>query len=538
MDRIPLPEPVGTVIFLKADVATTLRHAFEVAILPLCAIVGGCGFLQPVTETVATTAVMQFPVSFEQLAAREFCREHARTMHGQETESGRTAALNREVDEYRELIGASLVYRAETTRLVDRLQALLDADKPLPGGDLVALNAGLAEHLQLRQRLYAVAQSHECWLDPPGAVAQLTPRQRLKGAMLSLSAALVLYDNYLFAIALYQEEPRLRRLLNNKDIGYDIDYGELNRITLSFASEEKRNRVRRAIAWYEARIAEHPGALGQDPYLAYLARTIDQSPSYSMTKRFSPLAVVGRKVEFYVPFTVESLVRLKDESFNMLSMMFGNGIGLVESRRGKLDGRRDVQLELEGQLRAGDILLERTPFRLTDSFIPGYWGHAAIWVGSETELRALGIWDHPVVQPYQGDIRSGRRVAEALRSGVALNSLAHFLNIDDLAVLRDQRPASLARADAVIQALREIGKRYDFTYDLQTRDRLGCAELVYHAYGDIDWPSRRDFGRVAIAPDHIAARAVGDAPLDIVALYIGGERVGEGWADVMAELIR
>lgn len=516
----------------------TLKHPVGIALPFLFAILGGCGFLQPVTETVATTAVLQLPGSFEQLETRVHCREHARTIHGQETEAERTAALNREVDEYRELVGASLVYRTETVQLVDRLHTFLDAGEPLPGSDLVALNAGLAEHLQLREQLYQLAQSHECWLDSRGPIAELTPGQRLKGAMLSLSAALVLYDNYLLAIALYQEEPRLRRLLNNKDIGYDIDYGELNRIALSFASEEKRHRVRRAIAWYEAGITEYPEAIQQDPYLAYLARTIEQSPSYNMTKRFSPLALVGRKVEFYVPFTVESLVRLKDESVNMISMIFGNGIGLVESRKGKLYGRRDVQRELERQLRAGDILVERTPFRLTDSFIPGYWGHAAIWVGSEVELRALGIWDHPVVRPYQDDIRSGRRVVEALRPGVELNSLEHFLNIDDLGVLREHRPLSVPKADAVVQALREVGKRYDFNYDLQTRDRLGCAELVYHAYGHIDWPSRRELGRLVIAPDDLAARAVGDGPLDIIALYVDGERVNEGQVQVMAGLIR
>ncbi|MGB5567730.1 MAG: YiiX/YebB-like N1pC/P60 family cysteine hydrolase [Sedimenticolaceae bacterium] len=516
----------------------TPKRLLKIALLLLFAIVGGCGFLQPVTETVATTAVMQLPGSFEQLETHVHCLEHARTIHGQETESERTAALNREVDEYRELVGASLVYRAETVQLVDRLQALLDARKPLPGSDLVALNAGLAEHLQLRQRLYEVAQSHECWLDARGAVAQLTPQQRLKGTMLSLSAAMVLYDNYLLAISLYQEEPRLRLLLNNKDIGYDIEYGELNRMALSFASEEKRNRVRRAIAWYEAAIVEHPDAVGQDPYLAYLERTINQSPSYSMTKQFSPLAFMGRKIEFYVPFTVESLVSLKDESVNMVSMIFGNSIGLVESRKGKLYRRRDVQLELEEQLRAGDILVERTPFRLTDSFIPGYWGHAAIWVGSEVELRDLGIWDHPVIQPYQDDIRSGRRVVEALRPGVEMNSLQHFLNIDDLAVLREHRPLPHDKAHVVGQALREVGKHYDFNYDLHTRDRLGCAELVYHAYGHIDWPSRRELGRLVIAPDDIAARAVGDARLDIIALYVDGERVSENQAQVMAGLIR
>lgn len=513
------------------------RH-LQVALLLTSAALGGCAFLQPVTETVAKTVVMQFPGSFEELEARVQCWEHTREMHAQATEAERTAALDREIDAYRELVAASLNYRAETVQLVARLRSLLDERRPLPGRDLVELNEGLAEHLALRQRLYEVAQSHECWLDPRGPVAAMTPVQRLKGVMLSLSAAMVLYDNYLLAISLYQEDPRLRLLLNNKDVGYDIDYGELNRMALSFASEEKRNRVRRAIAWYEASIDEHREQLALDPYLHFLDQIITQSPSYSMTRSVSPLAYLGRKIEFYVPFTVESLVRLKDEGINMVSMIFGNSIGLVESRRGKLHGRHEVREDLEATLRAGDILLERTPFRLTDAFIPGYWGHAAIWTGSETELRSLGIWDHPVVKPHHEDIRAGRRVVEALRAGVQVNSLRHFLNIDDIAVLREPRPEPSERAEAVLQALREVGKRYDFNYDLQTRDRLGCAELVYYAYGGIDWPTRKKLGRFAIVPDDIAARALDGGLLEVVSLYVDGSRVDEDRAEAMASLTR
>jgi len=511
----------------------------QIALLLPSAALGGCAFLQPVTETVAKTVVMAFPGSFERLEARVQCWEHAEQVHAQATEAERTAALDREVDAYRELVAASLSYRAETVQLVGRLRSLTDERSPLPGRDQVELNAGLAEHLALRQRLYEVAQSHECWLDPRGPVAAMTPVQRLKGVMLSLSAAMVLYDNYLLAISLYQEDPWLRPLLNNKDVGYGIDYGELNRMALSFASEEKRSRVRGAIAWYEAAIEEHREQLAVDHHLRYLEQIITQSPSYSMTRSFSPLAYVGRKIEFYVPFTVESLFRLRDEGVNMLSMIFGNSIGLVEIRRGRLHGRREVREDLEGTLRAGDILLERTPFRLTDSFIPGYWGHAAIWAGSETELGSLGIWGHPVVQPYHEDIRAGRSVVEALRGGVQLNSLRHFLNIDDIAVLRKPQPQPYEKAQAVLQALREVGKGYDFNYDLQTRDRLGCAELVYHAYGGVDWPTRRRLGRFAIVPDDIAARALDGGPLEVVSLYVDGARVGEDHpAKAMASLMR
>lgn len=487
----------------------------------------GCSFTQPVAETTARTVAAQLPGSFDKAQARRDCWAHAAKVHAQTTESARTDALDQEVEAYRILVEAALIYRAGTVRLVDRLKATMDRGAPIPGKDLSELNAGLAEHLALRKQLYRVAEAHECWLEADGPVADMTPEQRLKGIMISLSAALVLYDNYLLAISLYQEEPRLRLLLNNKDVGYGIDYGELNRIALAFSSEEIRNRVRVGIAYYEAAIRRFRDQPAQDRHLLYLDQLIAQSPSYSMTKSFSPLAYLGRKLDFFAPFTVEALLRLKDEGVNMTSMIFGNTVGLVESRHGKLDGREDVAKEVADDLQAGDILIERTPFRLTDTFIPGHWGHAALWVGSEAELQGLGIWDDPVVRPYHEAIQSGRRVVEALRSGVELNSLARFLNVDDIAVLRYGSLQPTEKAQAILQALRQIGKGYDFNFDVETRDRLGCAELIYHAYGQVDWPTRRQLGRSVIIPDDIAVRALGDGPLVVVNLYNDGERVSD-----------
>lgn len=501
------------------------------------ATLAGCSVAQPVAELTAKAVVTQLPLSIEKSEARRYCRTHAAEVHGQLTESARTAALNQEVEDFQLMVEEALVYRAETVRLAESVKATMDAKQPIPGQVLIELNEGLAQHLALRKRLFQVAEAHECWLDANGPGADMTPDQRLKGIMLSLSAALTLYDNYLLAISLYQEDPRLRLVLNNKDAGYGIDYGELDRVSMSFASEETRNRVRQGITYYEAEIGKSQDLPGQDTHMLYLNQLISQSVSYSMTKGFSPLAYVGRKIGFYAPFTVESLLRLKSEGVNMGSMIFGNSIGLVETRRGKLDGRVEVREDLAGNLQAGDILIERTPFRLTDSFIPGYWGHAALWVGSEAELTALGIWNDPVMQPYQDVIRTGRRVIEALRSGVVLNSLDHFLNVDDVAVLRYGGLGPDERARVILQALRQMGKRYDFNFDVETRDRLGCAELIYHAYSEADWPTHKQLGRSVIVPDDIAARAVGDGPLLAVRLYIDGAQVTGDPRQVLERLI-
>jgi hypothetical protein len=104
-----------------------------------------------------------------------------------------------------------------------------------------------------------------------------------------------------------------------------------------------------------------------------------------------------------------------------VSEFFGNVVGLVEERKGKLYDDPLVLQDAVRNLKAGDILLEKTPFRLTDRLIPGHWGHAAIWVGNEQELKELGLWDHSVVRKHHNDIRRGASVVEALRDGVQMN---------------------------------------------------------------------------------------------------------------------
>jgi len=186
----------------------------------------------------------------------------------------------------------------------------------------------------------------------------------------------------------------------------------------------------------------------------------------------------------------------------------------------------------------GDILLGKTAFRLTDAFIPGHWGHAAVWVGSEQELRELGIWEHPVVRPHQARIRDGRGVVEALRAGVKMNTLAHFLNVDDLAVLRRDAASQGQQVEVILQALRQVGKAYDFNFDVESTDRIVCSELVYHAYGDTRWPPGAHSGRETVSPDNIAGLATGDGPLSVSLLYHDGREVAADSRRYIEALVR
>jgi len=170
--------------------------------------------------------------------------------------------------------------------------------------------------------------------------------------------------------------------------------------------------------------------------------------------------------------------------------------------------------------------------------IPGHWGHAAIWIGTEQELKAIGLWLHPLVVKYHQQIQAGELIAESLRSGTQLGSLAHFLNVDDLAIIRSKKPlGDTEMRDTILLALRQIGKAYDFNFDVETTDKIVCSQLVYLSYSHIHWPTESTLGRYTISPDNVAVKTLDDGPLELKIFYHKGELIKDSPLLLMKNLM-
>jgi hypothetical protein len=446
-----------------------------------------------------------------------------------------SAAMSRKLAAYQVLSEEALSLRAESITYLAHLQEKQRLKEPLLGSEIRLLSVGASELVNKRKKLWQVATTHECWLDARIPEDPRLAHVQALGITMSLAAALTLYDNYLTAVALYRDNPFLRHHINQGDPGFHVPEGQLRDIAASYSSARNRARVRRGLIWYEAHAAYL--AQSEDDAERYLANLVDQSPSYAMVRRIRPLKYASQVIDLIGTVSIDTLHTLQQEGVNFSSMVFGNMVGLVESRRGKLDNRAEVIARVGQQLQAGDVLLEKTPFRLTDAFIPGHWGHAAVWIGGERELRELGLWEHPVVAAHRSEIRNARLVVEALRSGVEMNTLGHFMNVDDLAVLRHRNLDREGRRRVILQTLRQVGKNYDFNFDAQSADRIVCSELVYHAYGDVPWPTERKLGRVVVSPDNIAQEATAGGRFDVVLLYHDGVEIEESVAARLEQLI-
>ena len=425
--------------------------------------------------------------------------------------------LDREMEHYYPLIEESLMYRELSSGFYDRLKKELDTNGHLSAASVHMLKHQTEVQTTLRQNLYQRAYKYEPWLEDETLEKDL----RLKGIMFSLSAALVLYDNYLLNLSMFQHDPHLRQIINTPDSEYHLIGNALLRSTGEFKSYNNYLRMKKAISIYQKEItADHDF----DEQMVYLQTLIENSPSYHAIKERDFFDITTAKLSLYDRSSKDTLKLLSHNGINLLSEIFGNSIGLIATRKGLMYDNKKIMIDTEAQLQAGDILLEKTPFRLTDKLIPGYWGHAAIWSGDRQELMELGIWEHPFIVPHQKEIIEGKRVIEALREGVVINTLSHFLNIDDMAVLREDFKDKATQRDVLLHAFAQIGKAYDFNFDVETTDKIVCSELVYTAYPHIAWPTDHMLGRYTISPDHIAKKTE-EGILELILLYHDGQKV-------------
>ncbi|MDJ0708896.1 MAG: YiiX/YebB-like N1pC/P60 family cysteine hydrolase [Woeseiaceae bacterium] len=454
-----------------------------------------------------------------------------------------------ELERLQLLVERSLVVRSQMLEIANRLR--VNKDLPLASRDLVTLKGGSEYYLEMREELYELATAYECAsVAEPETMARynISPELRLKALMLSLGAALTLYDNYMLGIVLFEQDDRLRRVLNDPDMGFGLIANKLAEATLAANSIENRARARQAIEFYETEKSLIVD-VDEDSDFAYLQQLIETSPSYNYVKKIRVGEIASNKFVAFERLTGDAVSEATKDGFDLVSGLFGNTVGLYESRKGKLYGDDEALRKIQSVLQPLDIILEKTPFRLTDKLIPGHFGHVAIWTGTKAELVDAGVWDNLIISQYADEISSTsnpdskdeQQIIEALRNGVQLSTLEHFLNVDDIAILRpvfsEDNKDELVE-EALLMAFRQVGKKYDFNFDVNTTDKIVCSELAYISFPSMDWPTEETLGRHSISPDNVAQLAWNNVPLQLVLFYHDGVLVdAEDQARKLRELM-
>ena len=133
-----------------------------------------------------------------------------------------------------------------------------------------------------------------------------------------------------------------------------------------------------------------------------------------------------------------------------------------------------IRQQVSALLEPGDVLITRHDDALSNLFLPGFWPHGALYIGTEAQREALGVDFDEVRRQRASDPHT---ILEAKKDGVLFRRLEETLRVDSFAVLRP-RLSDADRATCLGRASTHEGKLYDFDFDFTRADRLVCTEVV------------------------------------------------------------
>lgn len=135
--------------------------------------------------------------------------------------------------------------------------------------------------------------------------------------------------------------------------------------------------------------------------------------------------------------------------------------------------------EIENLLRAGDAICTRSNWHVSNFFNgivnPGKYMHIAMYVGR---------------------IDGKHYVIDVLGRGVFFNPLNEFLADKDLICIRRPKNFTLDRKKKAVRWMkRQVGKPYDYLFNIKNEDALYCSEAYYAAlkYAKPDWEFVRKY---------------------------------------------
>jgi hypothetical protein len=264
---------------------------------------------------------------------------------------------------------------------------------------------------------------------------------------------------------------------------------------------------------------------------AWIFRYIDSN--YEYVKR--ELAVKGAQL-----FLANGLDIVKEKTFSAwfpVQMNVSEWMGDTKVKRlgASLISVKQIE-DMKQNLRPGDIIVERRNWYLSNIGLPGFWPHAALYIGTPDDMKLFFTEDSVTMyyrkkgnyksfidyldKKYPANMKEYRKYAsdgyphqviEAVSEGVQFSSLQESASADYIGVMRP-RLSKLDIAKAVDEAFHYLGRPYDFNFDFLTDSSIVCSELIYKIYQEgpdkkgIDLKLREIAGRKAMPPNDMVEK--------------------------------
>lgn len=347
----------------------------------------------------------------------------------------------------------------------------------------------------------------------------------IRAFIVAYAAACLLVRAAGYLVELTKDAPITRKKLDEPEPRFQIPAKSFTEIYRSLTSPRRWWGFFDATAYYHKQ-CDAVAALSVDPKLGEVVALLQDEVERIEMRR-------DELIQQRVRYRFHSFIRRSASGYHkaMFSLFQLTGYSIAELKQPFVKpvgaGKRvdDVVRErLEGFLRPGDVLVTRHDDALSNFFLPGFWPHAAFYIGSAEQREAMGVRSSVSMDE---DVR----FVEAKKDGVRMRPATDTLQVDAFVVLRP-RIAESEVSSAVGRALSHSGKLYDYAFDFTCADRLACTELVYRSYhsvGSVELELQDRAGRKCLSAEDLINQLIENDWFEPVLLYgLDGNEWQEG----------
>ena len=368
-----------------------------------------------------------------------------------------------------------------------------------------------SKYLTVRGALYSVLMDLK-----PIIFNQIKPNdaEYAKVFLIAFCTAAMLRRSGRHLIVNFRSNKMIRRKLNEAEPRYGIPRKQFTAIYRSLTSLRNVIIFRQGVNYFEDHRSQIM-ALEADPKLSpivellklelpYIENNLDDDLKKRLQFRFHSAKRRGMGV-------------VQKTSFSAFKIS-GRLISEIRNQWKRKRVTPVVQRKIKRFLQPGDVIITRHDDAATNLFLPGFWPHASLYIGSQKERAAL---DPDNTCPQLQRSQDPKCILEARKDGVLFRELSDTLNVDACTIIRPKLSKQQIR-DGIARGMSHEGKEYDFEFDFTRADKLVCTEVVYRAFdgiGDIQLDLTNRSGRLCLSAEDLLDSAVDNQHFTVVAVY-------------------
>lgn len=330
---------------------------------------------------------------------------------------------------------------------------------------------------------------------------------RLRAFIIGFSAATMLVRAASFMVDLAGSRPVVAKKLDEAESRYGIEAKSYTQVYKNLGSTRRMWRFHESMTFYETN-SEDIAELRDDAVVGELVALLEREGEFLQYRKRD---YVKRKLDY----RLHSFKRRHISGYNkvMFHLLKLSGSAIAEMKQPFVkpagSGKRvtsDVIKTIHPLLKAGDIFITRHDDAMSNLFLPGFWPHAALYIGTQEERDALNV----SLSEEDGRNLESYHFLEAKKDGVLFRPIKDTLHVDAFTILRPKLSSDQI-SEALNNALSHEGKLYDFMFDFSQSNRLACTALIYrsfHGVGDISLSLIEHAGRSCLSAEVLIKQAL------------------------------